>query len=299
MSEYRHPERFLGLDDDASDRERSAAWVLPVPLEMTTSYVGGTRLGPAAIIEASQQVELYDSMLGIEAAPKYGVHTLPRLHPTLASPAEAVDSIAQAVAALPLDDRLLVTLGGEHSLTPGVVRTLAARYPDLVIVQIDAHADLRDSFEGSPYSHACAMRRCLEYAPVFGFGIRSMCAEEVEFARGSERVTLWQADEMHADRERNYLTALRLAVAGRPIYLTIDCDGLDPSVIPAVGTPEPGGMGWYDTLDLIKAVSQSGNVVALDCVELCPAAGAQASAFAAAKLVYRAMNVVMVQGGKV
>lgn len=297
MSDYRHPERFLGLDDEAGQKERAAAWVLPLPMEMTTSYVGGTRLGPAAIIEASTQVELYDADVQAEAAPIYGIHTLPTLHPNLTSPQAAVEGITEAVNALELGERLLVTLGGEHTITPGLVKAFAPRYPDLVMVQIDAHSDLRDSFDGTPWSHACAARRVLQYTPasILQFGIRSICQEEAEFAAQTDRVQIWTGEAIHRDRERHYIEAARNAVAGRPVYLTIDLDGFDPSVISAVGTPEPGGLGWYDCLDLIRAVVESGTVIAFDCVELCPAAGAQASAFAAAKLVYKTLNLVMRQ----
>lgn len=300
--DYRHPERFLGLDDAASATDTSAAWVLPLPLELTTSFVGGTRFGPAAIIGASNQVELYDAAVGAEAAPRYGVHTLPTLHAPL-SPREAFEAISEAVAALPLAGRLLVTLGGEHSLTPAVIRGLAVHHlecwSELVMVQIDAHSDMREVYDGTPYSHACAARRALEdVAHVIQLGIRSVCEEEVRFARDhADRITIWTAEAMRRDGDRRYVDALRQAIAGRPVYLSIDVDGLDPSVIPATGTPEPGGIGWYDCLDIIRAVCQAGRLIAFDCVELCPAQGAQASAFAAAKLVYRTLNEAMLARG--
>ncbi len=296
LADYRHPERFLGLDDEQSTAEDSAAWVLPLPLEMTTSYIGGTKQGPAAIIEASNQVELYDWEFDAEVASIYGIHTLPTLHPTLASPQAAFESIREAVGALPIGDKLLVTLGGEHALTPGLVAALAPRYPGLIMVQIDAHSDLRDEYEGTRYSHACAARRVLPYASIIQFGIRSACEEEVRFAQSSDQVEIIRAEAMHRDSQRDYLKRARDAVAGRPVYLSIDLDGLDPSVIRATGTPEPGGIGWYDCLDLIKTVAASGQVVALDCVELCPSQGEQASAFAAAKLVYKVINYVMQRG---
>jgi agmatinase len=299
LTEYRHPERFLGLEDRFSQRETSAVWVLPVPLDVTTSYMGGTRLGPAAIIEASNQVELYDIEFEVEAAPLYGIHTLPTLHPGLSSVKEAVDAITQTVNDLPLADRLLATLGGEHTITIGLVAAFAPRYPDLVVVQIDAHSDLRDSFDGTAYSHACTARRLLSLAPVLQFGIRALCEEEVAFVRRSDRVTMWTAEAMHRDPDRRYLQALREAVAGRSVYLTLDLDGLDPSIMPAVGTPEPGGIGWYDCIDLIRTVARSGNVVAFDCVELCPASGEHGSAFAAARLVYKTINCVMAARGRI
>ncbi len=293
VSDFHHPERFLGLDDESSGADHSAVWVLPLPLEMTTSYIGGTKLGPAALIEASNQVELYDYEFDCEAAPIYGIHTLPTLHPPLESPQAAVESITKAVAGLPIGDRLLVTLGGEHTMTVGTVAAIAPLHPDLIVVQIDAHSDLRDSYEGTTFSHACTARRILPHAPVIQFGIRSSCEEELQFARTTDRVTMVRADHMYADSERRYLQRAREAVAGHPIYLTIDVDGLDPSVIRATGTPEPGGIGWYDCLALIRAVAESGRIVALDCVELAPTPGEHASAFAAARLVYKAINYTM------
>lgn len=290
----RHPERFLGLDDESSRRETSAAWVLPLPLDLTTSFLPGTRLGPAAIIEASNQVELYDSAVGREAALVYGVHTLPVFLPP-ASPREAFEAIADFVARLPLEGRALVTLGGEHSLTPGVIRGLKSRYDDLALVQIDAHSDLRDSFDGTPYSHACAARRALEdVSALYQLGIRSVCEEEVAFVRDNpSRVRVWTAQAMHENGAGRTLAELREAVAGKRVYLTIDVDGFDPSVIAATGTPEPGGIGWYEGLAIIQAVCESAPVVAFDCVELSPMPGGHASAFAAAKLVYRALNEIM------
>lgn len=299
MSDFRYHERFLGLDDESSNPTTSTAWVLPVPFEMTTSYAGGTKLGPAAIIEASNQVEIYDPEVNSEAGVLYGIYTLPYFHPTMSSSAEAISSITTVVQGLELDDRVLVTLGGEHSITPGVVAALAPRYPDLIVVQIDAHADLRHSYEGTLYSHACAARRILDYAPVLQLGIRSMCQEEVSFSRTSDRVTIFTAEEIYRDREHNYLQALALAVAGRPVYLTIDVDGLDPAIIPATGTPEPGGLGWYTCLDILRTTVKHGNVIAFDCVELAPTLGGPASPFAAAKLVYKTLNYVMQARGKV
>src|SRR5258708_10539526 len=232
---------------------------------MTTSYQGGTKQGPPAIIEASNQVELYDSEVGSEAAFEYGVYTLPTLHPDLASSQAAVDSITQAVTDLPLEDRLLVTLGGEHSITPGIVAAFAPRYPDLLMVQIDANSDLRYSFDGTPCLHACAMRRCLPYATVLQFGIRSVCQEEVDFARQSDRVKIWTAEAMYRDGERSYLQAVREAVSNRTVYLTIDLIGLDPSIIPATGTPEPGGIGWVNCPGLCRTGAHNTHPTSLAC----------------------------------
>jgi len=173
------------------------------------------------------------------------------------------------------------------------VAALAPRYDNMLIVQIDAHADLRDSFDGTPWSHACAMRRCLDYASILQFGIRSVCQEEVTFAQATDRVRTWTAESLWRDRSKSYLGALQQAVSGRTVYLTIDLDGLDPSIIPATGTPEPGGIGWYDTVEIIQTVALHSNVIAFDCVELAPIPGGHASAFAAAKLVYMTMNAII------
>jgi agmatinase len=297
LTDYRHPQRFLGLDDESSAEETSAAWVLPIPFEMTTSYAGGTKLGPALLIEASNQVELYDAEIGSEAAVEYGVYTLPHLHPTLTSPEAAMHGIRDAVRELELGDRVLVTLGGEHSITPGIVHAFAERHPDLVVVQIDAHSDLRDEFEGTPYSHACAARRWIDAAPTIQFGIRSICQEEADFIRDSDRVKVFSASDMYRDRNHEYLNALKAFISDKPSYLTIDVDGLDPSIISATGTPEPGGILWYDCLELIQTVAQNSRIVAFDCVEL--STGSHASAFAAAKLVYKTLNYIMRAAGKV
>jgi agmatinase len=296
MPEYRHAARFLALDD-AHSGPHAAVWLLPIAYEMTTSYVGGAKNGPLAILEASAQVELYDCAVGCEAALQYGIHTLPILHPTLESPAAAMADITAAVSALPVPEKVLVALGGEHAITPAVLRALSQHYGDLIVVQIDAHADLRDTFDGTPYSHACAMRRCLDHAPVIGLGIRSLCKEEADFALHSPHVALITAEQMHADAQKHYLDQLRQRLRGRKVYLTIDVDGLDPSVISATGTPEPGGLSWYDCLALIEAICTSGDVVAFDCVELAPTHGAHASAFAAAKLVYKTLNQIMAARG--
>lgn len=299
MAEFRYPERFLGVDEETSKRETSATWVLPIPFEMTTTYAGGTKLGPRAIIEASNQLELYDIEMESEAAFAYGVHTLPFFHPTLDSLEAVSQSISDAVTSLNIQDQLLVALGGEHGITPGLVRAFAAKYPGLMVVQIDAHSDLRDEYDGTPWSHACVARRWLPYAPTVQFGIRSTCPEEVEFIRQSDRVTVFRAAEMHVDREHRYLDALKKLIDGRDVYLTIDVDGFDPSVFSATGTPEPGGIGWYDGLELIRTVTEHSRVVAVDCVELAPANASQASNYAAAKLVYKTINYVMRSRGKV
>lgn len=288
------PDNFLGLPSPHSDRARAQVLVLLIPLEATVSYGGGTGHGPAAIVAASQQVELYDREFDREPALDYGVHTLPALALPDDLPA-AVDTITAAVHAAAATGKLVVGLGGEHTISVGFGRgILAALGGPLTVVQIDAHADLRDEYEDSPYSHACVARRLLE-APgieqVLQLGIRSVCSEEVAFARAHPgRVRIWYAEEVHAG---NWQAELNARLAGRRVYLTIDVDGLDPAIVPATGTPEPDGLTWPETLAIIRTVAHAAQIVALDCVELAPAAGLHAADFAVAKLLYKTITYAL------
>lgn len=282
---------FLGLPPAQSSFEQAGVLVLPIPLEATVSYAGGTVNGPAAIIAASSQVELYDREFGSEPAALYGIHTLPALDLS-SDPAQAVEEIAAAVAQAMSTGKLVVGLGGEHTVSVGMGRgVLRSLNKPLTVVQIDAHSDLRDSYEGSPYSHACIARRLLEEGgveQVLQLGIRSVCSEEAHFARDNpDRVRVWYAEEVHAGEWREELAD---RIAGRHIFLTIDLDGLDPSVIPATGTPEPDGLSWVQALDILRIVAKAGHIVALDCVELAPTPGLHMADFAAAKLVYKAIS---------
>ncbi len=276
--------------------------VLPLPLEVTVTYGRGTRNGPEAILRASQQVELYDREFGREVALEYGVHTLPALSLPEAAGA-AVGAIADAAARWAATGKLLVGLGGEHTVTLGLVRGIRrARGGPLTIVQIDAHADLRAEYEENPYSHACTARRLLEIPGVeqiLQLGVRSVCPEEVEFARAHpDRVRVWYAEEVHAG---DWPGELRARLHGRTVYLTIDVDGLDPAVIPATGTPEPDGLTWREAVDVLRAVACAASaVVGIDCVELAPVPGLHTAEFAAAKLVYKAISysVLMAENDK-
>jgi agmatinase len=287
---------FLGLDDAHSRFERAQALVLPLALEATVSWGAGTAGGPAAIIAASQQLELYDREHDAEPALHYGVHTLDALDLAGAGAAEAIDRIAGAVATAASSGKLVVALGGEHTISAGVSRGLLdALGGPLTVVQIDAHSDLRDTYENDRYSHACVARRMLDDArveQVLQLGVRSVDAEEVAFARAHpDRVRVWYAEEVHADRWREELAA---RLSGRRVHLTIDVDGLDPAVVPATGTPEPGGLSWTQALDVIRATARaSAHVVGIDCVELAPQPGLHAADFAVAKLVYKAMTYAL------
>ncbi len=288
---------FLALEEPHCDHDRARVRVLPLPLEATVSYGGGTAGGPAAIIAASRQVELYDREHDAEPALRYGVHTLQA--PELGDdPRAAVDAIASAVARAASGGRLVVALGGEHTISAGVSRGLLdALGGPLTVVQIDAHCDLRDAYDGSRFSHACVARRMLDDARVeqaLQLGVRSVDVEEVAFAREHpERVRVWYAEEVHAG---GWHDELRERLAGRRVHLTIDVDGLDPAVVPATGTPEPGGLTWTQALDVIRTTARSAAIVGVDCVELAPCPGMHAADFAVAKLLYKTMTYA-IDGG--
>lgn len=298
---------FLGLPEEHQRPGTSRVHVLPVPIEETVSYGGGTRRGPQAIIDASRQVELFDRALGGEAALAYGIHTLPAV-PVEPGPIEAVlDRVQAAVAAIVAAGKLPVTLGGEHTVTIGPVRALAAgsaggvdaAEASLVVVQVDAHADLRDAYHRSPWSHACVMRRLVEETGcgLCQVGIRSLSAEEDAFIREhAGTVRTFFADEIHADTAGGWLAELASRLAGRRVYLTIDVDGLDPSIVPSTGTPEPGGLSWQQVIALLEAVAgAAGEIVGIDCVELSPLPGMHAADFAVAKMLYRAISLAVRQ----
>ena len=243
MDTHLTPDNFLGLPEEHSSFERAGVLILPIPFEATVSYGSGTRYGPAAIIEASQQVELYDREFDGEPALEYGVHTLPALQLSH-DPATAISQIAAAAREAASSGKLVVGLGGEHTVSVGFGRGLleAAGGP-LTVVQLDAHSDLRDSYEGTPYSHACIARRLLEMDgidQVLQLGIRSVCTEEVQFVRRNpQRARVWYAEQVHAG---NWVAECVQRIRGRRVYLTIDGDGLDPAIVPATGTPEPVGL---------------------------------------------------------
>jgi len=288
---------FLGLPGELASKKTARAWVLPVPYEATTSYGKGTHKGPAAIMDASTQVELYDECLGREPATEYGVHTMAPLDAECETPEESIGVVADAVAAVLTGDprpEVLAILGGEHSISGGVARALAQTgAEDLVAVQIDAHADLRDTYEDTPHSHACAARRIVEHCPIFQIGIRNISAEGDEFRRGSDRVTTVFSEQAAAP-QGSFLKDLAGFVHGKTVYLTIDLDGLDPSIMPAVGTPEPGGITWRRMIDTAKVIAREAkNVPVFDVVELAPIQGLTAPDFLAAKLVYRIFTYVL------
>ncbi len=275
---------FLGLDPAPPERARIR--ILPVPYDLTTSYQPGTRRGPLAILEASTHVELYDELLEDEPA-RLGIATLPPLVPATEGPAANVQRIASEAAGLVEREGFLLVLGGEHSITPPLVGVHRAVWPDLTVVQVDAHADLRNTFEGSPHNHACAMRRVLEGGGrLVQVGIRSLTAEEHRLIREDHRIRTFFASELVGRPPEDWASEVAAAVEG-PCYLTVDLDGLDPSIMPATGTPEPGGLDWYGVSALVEALAERGPIVGADIVELAPIPGLVAPDFLAARLAQR------------
>lgn len=263
-------------------------------MEATVSYGGGTARGPRAILEASFQLELYDREFDCEPGVLYGVHT----HDEMvldSDPETAVNEIAEEVAKLYSPAALFGVLGGEHSLTFGVISGLLSRIEGpLTVVQIDAHSDLRDSYEDSPYSHACVSRRMLELDRVeqlLQIGIRSICTEEADVIKAHPgRIKTWFTEDVF---EGDFEQELRRLVRGKNLYLTVDVDGFDPTLIPATGTPEPNGLSFRQGERIFKILAEEAKLVAFDCVELAPVATHHASDFVVAKLVYRLMNTFL------
>ena len=279
---------FLGVPPQWSRRETARVAVLPVPYEATTSYVKGTARGPQAILDASHQVELYDEELRRETY-RAGVVTLPAVEAAGLSYEQVAERIGAAAHPVLAEGKLLVALGGEHSITPPLVDACAAVHGPLCVLQLDAHADLRDTYDGTPHSHACALRRVRERHEAVQVGIRALCQADADLIR-ERGLQVFFAHDMAADPS---WADRAMEALGDPVYVTVDLDAFDPSVVPAVGTPEPGGMGWYEMLRFLRRVASCRRVVAFDVVELCPIAGQVASDFAAAKLAYRLMGYIL------
>lgn len=276
------PFTFAALEQSGDTFARAKAVVLPIPFERTTSYVPGTKNGPREIIAASCQVELYDEELRREIC-GIGIYTLPGMELPYAKTEDAMAEIRRTAEWLAGGGKFFVALGGEHALTAPIVAGVAAGFPGVSVLQIDAHADLRESYMGDPRSHASAMRRVLEHAPCVQVAIRNLSAPEAAAIPGLA-TTVFYDWNMRDDPD----WMLRVVDAlGEKVYVTIDLDGLDPAVMPAVGTPEPGGLSWRELLTLLKLVMSRRTVVAADVVELCPIPGFVAPNFLAARLVYK------------
>ena len=276
---------FGGIDPEYEAIEQAAFVVVPVPYDLTTTYQGGARKGPAAILEASCNMELYDEELDAETY-RAGIHTVPPLEAVAAGPEGMLDRVEEAIDGVFELGKIPVMLGGEHSITLGAIRAAVKRYPKLSVLHLDAHADMRVSYQRTPYSHACIGRRMLELCPVVQAGIRSMSIEEAAFLRKGT-VPVFSAADIRKDRTWVNKALRRLS---KDVYISVDLDALDPSVMPATGTPEPGGMLWQDVLELIREVCRKRRVVGFDVVELAPIPGMVAPDFLAARLAYRMMG---------
>ena len=284
--DYDHPSplTFGGLEHIRSF-EDSRAVVFPVPFERTTSYVTGTRNAPREILLASGQVELWDEETASEAYAR-GIYTLPEIDLPYNDIRVALDEIRRVAEEILARDKFLVVLGGEHSVSVPIVEAVAARTPGVSVLQIDAHADLRESYQGSKYSHASAMRRIVEHAPAVQVGIRSLCREESQ-AIPTLRTKVFFDHNMRQDP--NWIEHVVASLSDQ-VYITIDADGLDPAIMPAVGTPEPGGLSWHETVALLRAVLTRRHVVGCDLVELCPLPGMVGPNFLCAKLLYKILS---------
>ncbi len=274
---FRPPYNFLGLDPVAP--KNADVVIGQIPYDGTTSYQPGTRFGPRAILDASRQVEFYDLELQRDVSAKVKIATLPELEINLASTEANVAHIASFAQSMVKQKKFLITLGGEHSITPGLVQPLAERYKnDLTILQIDAHTDMREEYEGTKWNHACAMKRCRDLGvPVVHVGIRNSAEEEQEFI---DPKNVFYAPEVPVEK-------ILARITTKNVYLTVDVDGFDPAFVPSTGTPEPGGLGWYDVLRLFRALTRERKLVGADVVELAPIPGLVAPDFLVAKLVYK------------
>jgi agmatinase len=307
------PHNFLGLDEEASDFDRAGVVILPVPYEATTSYGGGTRAGPGAILESSRYIELYDQELDCEPY-EVGICTLPAMQLTGAGPEQALKELRHVYdelrAAAP--DKLIITLGGEHSISSAPILSWAdsfaadtpalPEFGDVVkrsgkrvdsgdfkprrlsVLQFDAHTDLRIEYEGSPHSHAAVMFRVVDRVDLVAVGIRALTREERELSRTRDNIHVFLADEIYGSTTWINDVMDRL---GPDVYISFDVDCFDPALIPSTGTPEPGGLQWYPVLQLLRRVFHERNVTAVDIVELAPLPGLAAPDFLVAKLVYK------------
>lgn len=276
---------------DAGDPASARAVVIPFGLEASVSYGGGTAAGPAAILAASHQLELYDDELGCEPYLRYGVAAL--REPAIARPIEAALDQLQGLVEAVLDaGKLPLVLGGEHSLTVAPVQALAARHKELVVLHLDAHADLRDGYQGERFSHAAAMRRVLDNPGVslVSVGIRAVSKQEVEFYEANRgRIAIhWAKDQARWD-----VGEMLAPLQGRPAYVTFDIDVLDASLMPATGTPTPGGLSYGAALAIVRQACKAGNVVGADLVELAPIKGLHACDYTAAAIAYKMLSYAL------
>jgi agmatinase len=278
---------FGDIDARYSSFEHSQFVIIPVPYDLTSTYQAGSRRGPEAIITASCNLELYDEEL-LKETFLSGIHTMTPLAVDARGPEEMLKTIYEEVAGIISYKKVPVLLGGEHTVSVGSVRALAEKHPSLTVLHLDAHADMRDSYQNTHFSHAAVGRRIFEICPLVQAGIRSMSKEEALFIKDNNiKVLSPEEIEDNPDWIDEIVDGL-----SDDVYVSIDLDVLDPSIMPATGTPEPGGIRWRDLLKLIKRVSNDCTIRGFDVVELCPIPGMVAPDFTAAKLIYRVMGYI-------
>jgi agmatinase len=277
---------FLGIDNDVNFKEKVV--VVPFGLEKTVSYGSGTRNGPKEIIKASHQVELYDEELQCEPYKKIGIRTLKpfKIHKNIKTALKKMSDINEEI----LNKKLFpITFGGEHSITPGCIAPFVKKHKKIYLLHFDAHADLRESYNGERFSHASAIKRCLDNknVSVISFGIRNISKSEIPFLKkNSSRINIFWAK----DKKKWDLQKFKKMIKDKTVYLTFDVDGLDSSIMPATGTPEPGGLLWDETLEIIRIAAKNSNIVGADINELSPIKGFNSYNFLVAKLAYKILS---------
>ena len=272
--------------------KEAEAVILPIPYEATVSYGGGAKEGPEAILAASRQVELWDEQYDWDPSQAIRLATALPVFPEVSGPQAMLDKIRRLVQPWISQGKFIAALGGEHTITTALVQAAQTRYPDLSVVALDAHADLRDSYDGSKFSHACVLRRLYELGrPLTLLGTRAYSQDEYNLMRVAPRFKMFKATELHTPEGWQAALDHLKAIPG-PVYLSIDLDALDPAIMPGVGTPEPGGLTYYQALTLIETLTRRGPIIGLDLVELAPIPGSHVSEFTAARLLYKALGYI-------
>ena len=272
--------------------KEAEAVILPIPYEATTTYGAGTREGPEAILAASRQVELWDEDHNWDPSAAIRLATAAPIMPEVAGPQAMLEKIKRVVQPWVSQGKLICALGGEHTITVALVQAFQTRYPDFTVVALDAHADLRESYDGSKLSHACVMRRLYELGrPLNLLGVRSYSQDEYQLLRVAPRLKVFPARDLNALAGWDQTLEHLRGITG-PVYLSIDLDALDPGIMPAVGTPEPGGLSYGQVLTIIETLAKRGLIVGLDLVELAPIPGHRVSEFTAARLLYKALGYI-------
>ncbi|MFH0731840.1 MAG: agmatinase [Candidatus Omnitrophota bacterium] len=278
------PDNFCGLDKRYSEYGKSKAVIMSIPYEFTTTYIKGTSKAPKAIIEASKYLELYDEELD-RVISEIGIATLAPYKPPI-QPKAMVSGVKKHCLKVINDGKFPLVIGGEHSISVGFLLALKEKYPDITVLQFDAHADLKDKYKGSEYNHGCVMARIRQHCDAVQVGIRSLSVEEAESIRAKKYKILWAIDKLNINNWVNEI----LDSLGKNVFITFDLDVFDPSLIPSLGTPEPGGLSWEDVLFITKAVFKQKNVVGFDVVELCPNPANKSSDYITAKLIYKMLG---------